>query len=55
MSNEEAELEDDVPALQDRVAGMVMGPLRMNDTTECAELDMKCMHDVLHELEGGAG
>ena len=55
MSNGEVELEYDVPAFQDRVIGMAVDPLHMNDTNDHAELDMKCVCDALCELEGGLG
>ena len=54
LNDEEAELEKDVPALRNRVTGLVVDPLHANDTNEHAECRVKCMRDVLHELEGGA-
>ena len=55
LNDEEAELEEDVPALQDRVTGLVVDLSHANDTSEHAEHHVKCVHDALHELEGRAG
>ena len=54
LSNEEADLEEDVPALRNRVTGLVVDPLCANYTNKHIECRMKCVCDVLHELEGGA-
>ena len=55
LNDEEADLVEDVPALRNHIAGLVVDPSCANDTNEHAECYMKCMCDVLHELEGGAG
>ena len=55
LNDEEADLEEDVPALRSRVTGLVVDPSYSNDAYEHASYRMKCVHGVLHELEGGAG
>ena len=54
LNDEEAELEEDVPALRNRVVGLVVDPLHANDTNRHTEHHVKCVCDALHELEGGA-
>ena len=55
MIDGEVWLEDDAPALQDHAASMVEDLMIMSNDTEHIKLDMKCIHHVLHDVEGGAG
>ena len=41
--------------MQDHAASMVEDLMIMSNDTEHIKLDMKCMHHVLHDVEGGAG
>ena len=55
LNDEEADIEEDVLALRNRATGLVVDPSYANNTNDHGECHMKCAHDVLHELERGAG
>ena len=55
LNDEEADLEEDVPALRNRVTGLAVDHLCANDTNEYTEYNVKCVNGALYELEVGAG
>ena len=55
MNDGQQGLEDDMPALQDRVARLVVKPIDFNDDAEHAKFGMRSLHDVLCDFKGGHG